>query len=249
MKVENIWRKSMNIFKSELLKFKKKGMYMLGILAPIPAVVMGINISKRFEGSLGDVSMLQSIFSNAFFMYVGMLLPILILYTVITTSKVESETNGLRNMLLMPIKRSKLFLSKYAMLMSVTIVSLLSFAIEVIIGNALVSNSLQVDFEIFESILFIFLGVLPFLSIVYFIATKFKSMVVPLVAGMLMVLSTIIIAQSDFWIVAPWTYPLVIGMGALESIGELLKIELLSLCIFAAIFAIDLKIFTNKDFI
>ena len=239
----------MELFKSELMKIKDKKIYMLGALVPLPAIIISMNIMKNFKGNMGDVSALEVLISFSSMMYMGMLLPIFLLYTVIILNKIEGESNGWRAMLIMPVKRKDIFLNKYLVVLSAAFLSVVSYLAQNIIASIIVSKTVEVNIQIFYIILAVFISVLPFIGIVYFVADKCKSIVVTLVIGMLMVLSTIIIAQSKFWIFAPWTYPLVIGLGGLSTFMEIFKVIILSLGIFIVIVAIDLKIFLKKDFI
>ena len=149
----------------------------------------------------------------------------------------------------MPVKRKDIFLSKYMVVLSVAFVSIISYLVENTIASFIVERVVKLNFQVVCLTLSVFIAILPFIGIVYFVSSKCRSIVVTLAIGMLMVLSTIIIAQSKFWIFAPWTYPLVIGVGAVGSTAELLKIIVLSLGIFLVIFAADLKIFLHKDYL
>lgn len=93
----------MDLLKIEFMKIKKFGLITCAILIPVPAVMFALKLYSTLTykiDSVGGLEILRVISSS---MYIGMLLPILIMYVVCVVTKVENDNNGWKQIMSMPL--------------------------------------------------------------------------------------------------------------------------------------------------
>lgn len=238
----------MYLLKIELLKIKKFSLIQLAILLPIPAIVIAVQILIELNNEVGGVTAVEDIMGISSAMYFGMFLPILIMYVVCSITKIENNNNGWKQLLTMPIKKWKIYFSKNLISMLIVAVSLISYYIYCLITSYLLTGKIYVEVSTLIKLMEVFLTILPIIILLFAVARIFNSIVVPLGVGIFFILSTIFIAQSEYWLFAPWAYPVVFSGGAISS-KENILILLVSVVLCGILFLSDLYKFTTKDVI
>ncbi|URZ05178.1 ABC transporter permease [Clostridium felsineum] len=238
----------MELFKVELVKIKRMSVYQLAVLSPLLSIIIGARSYGFMKTKVAKVNPWQVMGTIAPITFVGMLLPILIIYVTMTIGRMENANNGWKQLLAMPVKRSKVYLTKYFLVLSVIIVALIAYLIEYILGAYFLGAKGMIPTEVIVKMIYIFIAIQPFTALLFLLSNKFNSVIIPLGVGMITVLSSLIIVQSSYWKYAPWTYALSLSQGEINII-QALPLLFISLLIFSIIFSLDIINFNKKDVI
>lgn len=92
----------------------------------------------------------------------------------------------------------------------------------------------------------IFITTLPIIILLFIIGRRFVSIVPVISVGLGMLITTIFIVQSKFWIYAPWTYSMALIGGGL-GYGEKVLAVFISISLSLLMFIIDYISFKNED--
>lgn len=239
----------MKLIKAELLKIKRMSIWALAVTLPIIAIILGVKTYAYIKIKFPEITPWQGLSETSSTVFVGMLLEMFMIYVTMVMGKVESSNNGWKQLLAMPVKRSKVYISKYIVVLLVLAVSLISYLIEYSIAAYFLGAKGMIPVEVFLNILYVFITIQPITIILFLLANKFSSVVIPIGVGMSIILSGFFIGQSNYWKYAPWTYPMDIIQGGLNIRTEILPLLLLSLLIFVLIFYLDIINFNRKDIV
>lgn len=239
----------MELIKAELLKIKRMSIWGLAVTLPIIAIILGVKTYAYIKINYPKITPWEGLNETSSTVFVGMLLQMFMIYVTIVMGKVENLNNGWKQLLAMPVKRSRVYISKYIVVILVLVVSLISYLIEYSITAYFLGAKGMIPVEVFLNILYVFITIQPITIMLFLLANKFSSLVIPIGAGMFIILSGFFIGQSNYWKYAPWTYPMYIIQGGLNMKTEILPLLLLSLFIFALIFYLDMINFKRKDIV
>lgn len=239
----------MKLFKSELLKLKGTSIFTLALFIPSLSILIGVKLSGVILKNNPSLSPWNSLYTGSSTFFIGILLPMFIIYAAVTMGKIENTNNSWKQILCMPIKKVDLYINKYLVLISLLTICLISYLIQYGIGAYILGATGFIPSDVFINMLYTFLAAQPFISLLFLLSNKFSSISVSLSIGILVTLSSLMIVQSKYWIYAPWTYAMGICGGSLNFISEILPLLSVSLVLFLAIFSFDLISFKNKDVI
>lgn len=233
----------MELFKAELLKLKKMSIFQCALFIPTITIVTSIRFYYFLKQS--GVTVWQGLATASSLIFIGMFLPMLIIYTTVMMGKIENLNNGWKQLLVMPVKRERVYLTKYLVVLLVFEVTLISYLLQYTLAAYFLGAKGMIPIEIIINIICIFLAFQPFIIILFFLSNRFNSVVLSLGIGMMFVFSSMLIVQSDYWKYAPWTYPLMISQGGVS----IMPLIIVSLLIFTIIFSFDIVSFKKKDII
>jgi|GEM_PF-1572353 len=239
----------MELIKAELLKIKRMSIWGLASTLPIIAIILGVKTYAYIKIKFPRITPWEGLSETSSTVFIGMLLQMFMIYVTMVMGKVENANNGWKQILAMPVKRSKVYISKYIVVLLVLVVSLISYLIEYSIAAYFLGAKGMIPVEVFLNVLYVFITIQPITIMLFLLANKFSSVVITIGAGMCMILSGFLISQSNYWKYAPWTYPVDIIQGGLNIKNEILPLLSLSLFIFALIFYLDIINFKKKDIV
>lgn len=234
----------MDLIRIEFLKLKRFNLFLLSVIASLPAVAIAVTLYNVIGDKIDEILIMESILGLASSVYIGMLLNLLIIYSICTITKIENTYNGWKGLLTLPIKKYKIYISKIITVFVLIAISLLSFYIFTILTTLFLGGSIKVSLLI--NLVLVFLTIMPIVLILFTVARNFTSVVVPLALGIFFMITGFFIAQSDYWIFDPWTYPIAVVSGSLSN-WQLVFIIFLSVSLSALIFYIDLIKFNIED--
>ena len=217
----------MELLKIELLKVKKSSLLLLALIIPIPVVLI---VMKRIQvmGSMNGISLNEEIFIFSAIAYLSLLLPLQNIYTACVITKVENDNCGWKVMIV------------------TLITSILSYFTCIVLSEFYLSKSLSFNFQLLSYALQIFITTLPILILLFIIGRNFSS-IIPLISiGVIMLITNIFIAQSRFWVYAPWTYSMMIVGGNISSFERYITL-VVSILLSIAMFSLDFIRFTKSD--
>ncbi|MGL5245554.1 MAG: ABC transporter permease [Sarcina sp.] len=236
----------MDLIKIEFMKVKNFSLVLLSILSPIPAIIFSIKLYSILSRNNSGINGTEIFMNLSWSMYIGMFLPMLIIYVVCSISKIENANNGWRQLMMMPIKRWKIYFSKSFISILIVGISLISFFIMCIIISLILSGEVNFQISMIKKLIEIFITIIPMVLLLFIISRNFHTLIVPLVVGILLILSSAFIVQSDYWIYASWTYPLVVSIGSLSG-KEIGMVLIISMSLSVILFLSDLFRFIGKD--
>lgn len=233
----------MELFKVELLKLKKMSIFQCAVFIPTITIISSIRFYYFLKKA--DVTVWQGLGTASSLIFIGMFLPMLIIYTTVMMGKIENLNNGWKQLLVMPIKRERVYLTKYLVVLLIFALALMSYLIQYMAAAYSLGAKGMMPMEMIVNIICVFLTFQPFIILLFFLSNRFNSVVLSLGVGMMFVFSTMLIIQSDYWKYVPWTYPLMISQGGVN----IMPLVSISLLIFAVIFTLDIASFRKKDII
>ena len=238
----------MGLFKAELLKLKKMSIFQCAVLIPLIAFLSSIGFYNFIKASQ-KITVWQGLGITSSIIFIGMLLPMLLIYVIVMMGKIENLNNGWKQLLVMPIKREKIYLTKYLVILLVFGITLISYLLQYVIVAYFLGAKGMIPVEIIINVIYVFICFQPFIAIIFFLSNRFNSVVLSLGVGMMFVLSSLLIVQSDYWRYAPWTYALILSQGGSSTAAEIIPLISISLVIFSIILSFDIINFRRKDII
>lgn len=235
----------MDLFKVELLKLKRSSLLSLGVLFPI------IIVAFTFSKVLGMEKIAELGFSEGLYMFssiafIALFLPLYIIYVACMVTKVENDNNGWRGLMLFPIKKTSIYLSKYKVMLSLIIIAILSYIVSLNISLFILGNNFNFILGSIKYLIHIVITTLPIMTLLFIIGRRFISIIPLITTGVVMLITNIFIAQSKFWIYAPWTYSMMILGGDITNIERYIVL-VVSIILSLIVFAIDFIDFTKSD--
>lgn len=233
----------MELFKVELLKLKRSSLLSLGIIFPIIIVIFTFSKVSGMD-KIAELGLSEGLYMFSSIAFITLFLPLYIIYVACMLTKVENDNNGWRGLMLFPIKKTSIYLSKYKVMLSLLIITTLSYIVSVnilvfILGNNFILDSIKYSLQII-------ITTLPIITLLFIIGRRFISIIPVITTGVIMLITNIFIAQSKFWIYAPWTYSIMISGGAITN-KERYIVLVISIILSLIMFTIDLIDFTKSD--
>ena len=235
----------MELLKVELLKIKKSSLLFMALLLPIPIILIVVKQTQNLS-SVGGLNPSEAILVFSSVAYLSLLLPLLNIYTACVITKVENDNSGWKQLMLLPIKKSSIYFSKYRVMIITLTISLLSYIVCTTLGGFYISKNLSFNLNILSYGLQIFITTLPIIILLFIIGRNFSSIIPVISAGVIMLITNIFIAQSRFWVYAPWTYSIMVVGGNITTSERYIALGI-SVLLSLAMFSLDFISFTKSD--
>lgn len=232
----------MELLKIEFLKLKKSSLLFIALVIPIAIVLIFIKKAQSFTLKGLGINEVIVMFSSITF--IALALPLLNIFTTCLITKVENDNNGWKLLMLMPIKKSSIYFSKYKIMILTLASSIAAYLFSIILSGFFISK--KIDLSILVLGIEIFITSLSVIILLFIIGRNFISIIPVISVGVIMMITNIFIAQSRFWIYAPWTYPLSITGGAITTTERYIAIGI-SLILSFLLFSIDYLRFKKSD--
>lgn len=232
----------MELLKIEFLKIKKSSLLFTALVVPIAIVL--IFMKKAQSLTLSGLEINEAILMFSSITFIALALPLLNIFTAALITKVENDNNGWKLLMLMPVKKSSIYFSKYKVMILTLAASIVAYLLAVILGGFFISK--KIDLSILVLGIEIFITSLPVIILLFIIGRNFISIIPVISVGVIMMITNIFIAQSRFWIYAPWTYSLSITNGAITASERYIAIGA-SLVLAFLLFFLDYVNFKKSD--
>ncbi|MDZ4956929.1 ABC transporter permease, partial [Clostridium perfringens] len=156
----------MELLKVELLKIKKSSLLSMALVILIPVVLI---MMKKIQtlGAVNGVNPQEELFMFSSIAYLSLLLPLLNIYTACVITKVENDNSGWKQLMLLPIKKSSIYFSKYKVMIVTLTISILSYVICTALGGLYLSKSLSFNLDILSYGIQIFITTLPIIILLF----------------------------------------------------------------------------------
>lgn len=232
----------MNLYIAELKKLRHKTIYLLMILLPTIITLFLLNKASNTEDVAGEFLPLYV----GRIAFIGIFVPMFVVYLVIIMTRIEWSNNGLRNLLTLGVKRQKVYFTKVLVVISIIACMFIIFLLELFILEKIAGKNL-LNSDFFIQMIIAFLAMLPFAIFEYEISRRCESPIIPAGVGITLILSTALIIQSKYNILFPWTYSLMAVVSGGEKIGNIIFMSSLSIFIFFGIIILGVRNFCKKD--
>lgn len=200
------------IMAAEFLKIKRKMILFLVFLGPIGVLGLeAVNFGLRYEwltgvykddlwgGLINEVSMLS-------------IITILIGLTILTSmiANIEHQTNAWKQLLALPISKTKVFTGKVLLTILLLLVSCLVLAGGTVILGLLLKFGTDIPLlYLLKMCFFPFLAAMPFLTLQIWLAITMKNQTIPLTVGIIGAIVSMSAMNFPDWV--PWKWPLLVN--------------------------------------
>lgn len=230
----------MALFYSEWLKLKKTAIWLLAPISPLIAVLAG-----AAEGNRSDIDspwlLLLGVMAG---MHAWLFLPMLNGIFAALICRYEHVGGGWKQLLALPVSRTKLYIVKYVSVMMLIGLTQAIFLAVYLAAGAFLGLSSPVPWEeLFRSVLGGWVACLPLAALQLIVSTAWPSFAAPLAVNVIFTIPNILIVNSaEYGPYYPWAQPLLAMMpfqeydfGAFNvSAVTLFAVILGSFCLFLA---------------
>ncbi|MCG0050789.1 ABC transporter permease [Priestia aryabhattai] len=208
------------ILNVEKLKLKRSKIWILYILGPLIGVMLAYtNFYNNYELFVqpGDNEWLEAWTQVAIFMG-PFVLPIMVGVYAAFVCRSEHVSGGWKQLLALPVQRTKIFLGKF--LITATMIAVTLFIVLILfLGFGLVKG-INGDLPMLTLIGYCikgFLACLPLMLLQLIISIRSKTFGIPLAVSIVFTLPAIIVASTPLGQIYPWTQPMLAMSPADES--------------------------------
>lgn len=243
------------LLRVEFVKIKRSAIFIFLFIPPILVVVSGISsIGNYLTQEYTNAWTAMFIQSALLFGYY--LLPFSIVIICVLLLNIETKNNGMLKMFSIPISRTNLYLSKFIVILVLLSLEILIFFISFIIFGFMMINIKNINENISISYMLIwslklFISMLPAVSCIWMIATISKKTIVSIGLNILMIISSIFIANTPLWIIYPYCYSGYLVSKALHTVSPNLvynNLTIIHFIVFATIIFLITQFISIKAF-
>ncbi|MGJ3194899.1 ABC transporter permease [Peribacillus frigoritolerans] len=239
------------IISVERLKLKRTGIWLLYILGPLVGVLLAFtNFKNNYSLFMqpGDNEWIEAWTQVAIFMG-PFVLPIVVGVYAAFVCRGEHIGGGWKQLLALPIGRSKIFMGKFLMasiMVAITLLMVLLLFLSFGFFNGLEGKLPFVQISAF--IIQGFLACLPLLLIQLIISLRSKTFGIPLAVSIVFTIPAIIVASTPLGQFYPWTQPMLAMSPVDESpIESYFLFYCLLIGTFMLFLAFGLRTFSKQD--
>lgn len=225
-----------NLIRTELLKIKRKGFWLLCILGPFGVILMQIvnyGVRKEYLLKQSDDDWSYYLENVISFTPLAVVLGIAILTSLMAS--IEDETNAWKQLMALPVSRLNVYLSKFVILFCLFLLSscllmffTLGFGLFLHLGHTVPY------FSIFKYSFYPFFAAIPVLALQLWIAVVSKNQGIPITTG---IMGTILSYSGDAlpdWLI--WKWPSLVNAWEKPILNVVLGITFGSVLYLAGMF-------------
>ncbi|GAA0748603.1 ABC transporter permease [Clostridium oceanicum] len=236
-----------NILKIELTKLKNSSLLTIIIILTLTPLFNGVSISKKLSAINSNSNTLETIYDFSINLYTLLILPTIIVIIFALIMRFERVNGGVKEMLILPITKKQLFLSKLVIGVLLVSTSIFMFTIGIIFSGFLQKCiTIKSLLLILLRMLVIFLVSLGIIGVQYYLSLTYENISVPLGLGLCFQIPTILISASKYNIIYPWSYITTVNNIATLDIKTVIMITV-SIVIFILINLYGYMRFNGKD--
>jgi len=212
----------------------------------------------------GDENIWVKLFDSNISIISTLLLPFYIVIMVALNLNIEHKSNSWKKILLLPISRASIYLTKVIFILLQIFVALLVFMLSILlfglvlgfIHPELLFLEHSIDFALYTKLLIqLFISVLGIFAIQYFISLFIKNIIIPITTGTFLIIVSLIITRIwEYAVYFPYSFTSMVYYKHNQAItiGNWFGINMtiaLSIGFFLVLFFIGLLLFKRKQFI
>ncbi|NLM51415.1 MAG: ABC transporter permease subunit [Firmicutes bacterium] len=237
----------------ELIKLKGSKIFWIVILAPAFMVLQGaVNLLRYYDLFTGQgQNAWEQLYTQSMIFYVMILFPVLISVVMTLVARMENAHHGWKQYLSLPVKKEVVYTIKFIIACGVIFINILALLISILISGFFLGLEGNLPWQNFiVRPMAMYVAALPVMAVLYVVSIRHKQMTIPLGIGIGLALPAMLVANSKFWLVYPWTYPIMAALGVdmdLFSKGPI--VYFVSIILLIIVFLSGSKNFCQKDII
>lgn len=240
-----------DIIAVELMKLKNSKILWIVTLAPAFMVLQGvINLMRYYDLFTGQgQNTWEQLYTQSMIFYVYILFPVLISLVMTLMGRLENLHQGWKQYLSLPVRKETVYVIKYVLACGLVLVNILALIISMLIASLLIGIKDSFPYEnLIVRPLAAYLAAMPLMAILYVLSIRYTQMTVPLGIGIGMTLPAMIVANSKYWIIYPWTYPIMAALGnSIELFNKGPTVYLSSVILSIIVFMYGIRNFSKRD--
>lgn len=197
------------VLEAELLKLKHSKILALAMFLPLFFVGLGITNFIRYKEiftSKGQ-NVWQQMYTQSTLFYGLFLLSLFVTIIMAILVRIENCENNFRRILTLSVKRGQIYLAKFIIGSGIVLLNLMGFSIMIVVLGSIVAGNIKIPLNIIYSPFLAFIALLPVMAIQYYLSMKFSNIGIALGIGATFSIPSVLISNTKFWILFPWTYP------------------------------------------
>lgn len=236
------------IFSSELLKLRKSPIWLLVLVSPVIAALIGL--LGRLLDAGNDWAMLLS---QMALLHALLFMPLLAGVFSAFVCRYEHAGGGWKQLLALPVSRSSVYLAKFALVLGLLAITQLLFVAALLAVGAIRGFSAPIPWgTIWTSALGGWIACMPLAALQLAVSVAWSSFAAPLAVNVIFTLPNMLVANSEtYGPYYPWAQPLLAMLPASDQSFGAFNVPALTLFVvifgsFALFFALGLGYFMRK---
>jgi len=242
-----------DIIAVELLKLKNSKILWIVILAPAFMVLQGvINLMRYYDLFTGQGQNLwEQLYTQSMIFYVMILFPALISVVMTLVARIENSHRGWKQYLSLPVKKGTVYVIKSVIAFGLVFINILTLIIAMLIAGILIGAQESLPYlSLIGRPLATYIAALPIMAILYVLSIRYSQMTVPLGIGIGLALPAMLVANTKYWLIYPWTYPIMAALGEnMEIFNKGHLVFLASIILSAAVLMYGVRNFNKRDIV
>lgn len=238
-------------FRAELLKLRHSNMLSIAMFMPLFFVIMGFSNFLRYKElftSKGQ-NVWQQIYTQSALFYGLFIIPLFVTIIVAILIRIENSEDNFKRIITLPVKRSDIYISKLIVGCIIVFLNLVLFMILIILAGLVITPGVEsMPMNLIYSPMLCFIAALPVIALQYYFSMKFSNIAVPLGIGVIFSVPAVLIDNTRYWIMFPWTYPgRAILYKANAGLQPSLSMYIIGIIVFIVFVFLGVYEFNNKD--
>ncbi|TLS37100.1 ABC transporter permease [Pseudalkalibacillus caeni] len=237
------------LLKSEWQKLKRSRIIYLATVLPLLAVIQGAIFagnSKIVEEEGGNVWNVLTL--GGMSVHSSLILPLTITVIMAMVARIEHNQNCWKLLLSLPVKRSSVYFSKFVVGLGLILYSTAVLSAGFLVSGLIVGADSSVPFGLILGKPLLAVAVsLPIIALLFYLSIRFSHVGIPLAVGAGLALPAMLIANSaKYWIVYPWTYPVMATLTETFDMGGK-AVAMYAVCLLSLLIVIPLGLFQFRS--
>lgn len=241
------------IVEIEMWKLKNSKILWIVILVPAFMVAQGvINFIRYHDLFTGKgQNAWEQLYSQSMIFYVWILFPVLISLVMTLLARIENANQNWKHYLSLPVSREKIYGIKFLIGCALVLVNVFVLIACMLAAGKVIGVQEDIPYEmIFIQPMAAYVAALPIMAVLYALSIRFSHMAVPLGVGIGLTVPAMIVANTKYWVVYPWTYPIMAALGRnIDIFDKGRVIYLIGILLLIRIFRFGCGRFAKKDIV
>lgn len=200
----------LDLLSIEFMKVKRSKIVPLIFVAPLLVVASGVAaLSRYFTPEYTNAW--PAMFIQSALVYAYYLLPFSMIVVCVMIAGRETQNNGILKMLVLPVSRQALSLAKFFVLMFYLLMEMVVFLAVFVVGGMVAASTMGVTetlpvLYLLKWCIGLFLTMLPCLAAMWAITVLFEKPLLSVGLNLLLVIPSILVANTPLWIAYPYCY-------------------------------------------
>lgn len=249
----------LELLKIEFMKVKRGKIIPLIFIAPLLVVATGVaNLQRYFSPEYTNAW--AAMFIQSALVYAYYLLPFSMIVVCVMISGRETGNNGILKMLALPVSRYALSAAKFCVLLFYLLAEMVVFLVVFLVTGLIAVNNTGITealpiLYLLKWCVGLFLTMLPSTATMWAITVLFEKPLLSVGLNLLLVIPSVLVANTPLWIVYPYCYSGYLvscslhdfTAGGVRSSFNLFPFLLCAILIFVSVFTVTVIRFGKKE--